>query len=102
MVCSVMAVGCQGESTYDSFTRNQVWGTANPGVNLQEKITIPKADPTEAIRTLGYFIAPSGNSYKQIENLLQKAEKFKQVMSDPSVSMVDAYILYKVFYPLSH
>jgi len=66
------------------------------GNNLLQKNQIPRKDPDEAVRTLGCYIAPNRSSKAQI--LLQKALHFKKVISSPTVSKVDAYILYSVFF----
>ena len=68
------------------------------GGELTSNIRIPRLEPDEASRTLGCYIAPNGSPATQVKVLLQKAEKFKQVMTNPAVTKVDAYILYRVFF----
>jgi len=68
------------------------------GDNYLQKTLVTKKHPEEAVRTLGCYIAPNGSSKMQIEILLQKASHFRKVVTCPTVSKVDAYILYKVFF----
>jgi len=63
-----------------------------------KKKQIPRMDPDDAVRTLGWYIAPNRSSKMQVEILLQKALHFKKVLSSPTVSKVDGYILYRVFF----
>jgi len=68
------------------------------GGNLRDTVKIPRLNPNQASKTLGCYIAPNGSSTTQVQVLLKKAEQFKRVMTAPSVSKVDAYILYRVFF----
>jgi len=70
------------------------------GGNLSDTVRIPRLGPGQALKALGCYIAPNGSLATQVHVLLKKTEQFKYVMSSPSVSKVDAYILYRVlFFP---
>ena len=68
------------------------------GDDLLNKTQISRIDPTDYVRTFGCYIAPNCSSKKQVEVLLQKARHFKRVMSSPTVSKVNAYNVYRVFF----
>ena len=68
------------------------------GGNLRDTVRIPRLGPDQASKTLGFYIAPNGSLATQVQVLLRKAEQFKCIMSSQSVSKVDTYILYCVFF----